>query len=128
MKEKVPYVVAQSEVTAWLDYKRVKPHQREKMQLSIDHITECVQYGIVSIDESTFEITQTLEFPVDNLLDKITYKPRISVAELNKVIKSASMADATLGSLAAITGQGVTVLSRMDSEDMKVAQAIVGFF
>lgn len=128
MKEKVNKEIAVQEVMAWLDYKKVKPHQREKMELSIDHMVECVQYGILSIDTNSYEITQTLDFPVEGLLEKLTYKPRISVAELNKIAKAANGADVFLANLSALTNQGVSILSKMDSEDMKLAQAIVGFF
>lgn len=124
----IPKDAATKEVNAWLDYKRIKPIQREKSKESIDALVEAIQYGNIVIDANTFVITQTLDFPVEGLSDKLAYKPRVSGGDLTKAAKAAGGVDIVYSYIAGITGQGVSIIQRCDSEDLKIAQAIAGFF
>lgn len=122
---------AVKEVTAWLDYKKIKNNQRETNSALVDLLVEAVQYGTITIDSNTFEITQKLDNPVPGLLNDLKYQPRITVGDLHKVtsvVKSGDIDGKVCAYIAALTGKGLSHIQKLDSEDYKVGQCIALFF
>lgn len=121
--------LAEKEVTAWLDYKRVKENKREAYKANIDAIVDAVFYGELSIDSSTFEIKQKLALPVEGLFSELVYKPRLSVGELQKHRAGAkNMEDNIIAAISALTGKSNSHIQKMDTEDYAISAAIGVFF
>jgi hypothetical protein len=128
MKEVVAKEVAEKEVTAWMDYKKVKPSQRETRKADISVLVEAVQYGLITIDPSNdFQIKQTLEHPIAELAtSELVYKSRANYFELQK--STAITKDSFTGTMMALTGKPLSTIQRLDSEDCKIGYAIALFF
>ena len=127
--EVMPIERAQKEVDSWLDYRRVRQSKRDAAKAFISSIAEAVQYGLVSFNESTGELTQRLEFPVDGFISELVYKPRLTVADQNKHVSATKNANEIYQAyIAAATNQGLAQIQRMDMADYEVAFAIVNFF
>lgn len=121
--------IAATEITAWLDYKRVKESTRESFKAQTDVLIEAMTYGDITVNSDTFVITQKLAFPVDTLLDKLEYKPRMTIGDLNKIPSKLGDFDSKVAAyIAALTGKALSHIQKMDSEDYKTGQAIAVFF
>lgn len=133
MKELVTKEVAVKEVESWLDYRRVKASQRETYKAQIGTLVEGVQFGDITIDAEKHTITQAMQFPeaTKSLFTSLTYQPRISIGDLQKHttnVKATDFEGKVVAYMAALTGQGMSGISKMDSEDYKIGQAIALFF
>lgn len=127
MKELITKEVAEQEINAWLDYKKIKPSQRISNKPHIDILVEGIMCGDLSIDpDKDFLITQKLCFPVDGLFDSLTYKSRASVGDIQKATNETK--EVFFSTVSVLTGKGASHIKRMDSEDSKVAYAITVFF
>lgn len=121
--------VAEKEVNAWLDYKKIKPKQRTASAPMIEELVEAVMEGIISIDEKNV-IKHKLSYPVDGLYSELTYKPRLTVGEsLQSSVSIGSAFDSMiLSTISALTGKGTIELQKMDTEDYKISKSIAVFF
>lgn len=131
MNTKVTREVAEQDVNAWLDNKRVRDTQREANKTSVESLIEAVMYGDISIDTKTFTITHTLQCKVEGLFDSLNYKPRITVGDRQKVssaMKANDVESIILCTVAAISDKSASHIQRMDTEDYKIAQAVAVFF
>lgn len=125
--------LAEQEVNLWLDYKRVKDSVRETQKAQIGVLIDAVQYGDVTINTTTFAITQKMSFPeaTGGLYSELVYKARISIGELQRACAAVKIGDfdgRIAAYVAALTDKGVSHILKMDSDDFKVAQAIAVFF
>lgn len=123
-------VKATEEITKWLDYKRVKENTREAQKAQIDVLVEAMQAGELSLSDN--KLCHKLSFPVSELdLDELTYKPRITIGELQKVtanVKATDFDGKITAYIAALTGQGISHIQKLDTSDYAVGQAIAVFF
>lgn len=132
---KVDNQTATMEITRWLDFKKVGEKKREDNQQFIDSLIEAVENGSVTIDEKN-NLVYTLPDPVlsdddEPVLETLTFKPRITVKELNSKLKGVKTDDADgriLAYVSAITGENAGTISRMYSEHYAVCTSIVMFF
>ena len=133
--EKVTRKVAESEVNKWLDHKKVKDKKRENLQDQIDVMVDAIIDGSLVLDQD-FKFTHTLSFPIKNAngeitVKSLTYKPRLSVKEINSRMKGVKANDAdarVVGYIAALTDQPAAVLTSLDTEDNSLSQAFATFF
>ena len=133
--EKVTRKVAESEVNKWLDYKKVKDKKRENLQDQIDVMVDAIIDGSLVLDQD-FKFTHTLSFPIENAkgevsIRSLTYKPRLSVKEINSRMKGVKANDAdarVVGYIAALTDQPAAVLTSLETEDNSLSQAFATFF
>lgn len=122
---------AQKELTAWLDFKKVRPKQREIFAAQYDVLVEAMQYGDITMDNATYVIKHKLITPVDGLFDSLEYQPRKTVGELQKANTSVNAIDADSklnGIICCVTGKGLSHLLRMYPEDYVISQAVSVFF
>ena len=133
--EKVTRKVAELEVNKWLDHKKVKDKKRENLQDQIDIMVDSIIDGSLVLDQD-FKFTHQLSFPIENsngetTVKSLTYKPRLSVKEINSRMKGIKANDPdarVVGYIAALTDQPRAVLTDLDTEDNAVAQAFATFF
>lgn len=127
----VNFETAKSEVTAWLDYKKVSEAERENKKGAIEAMIKYVMDGTFAIDQTTFAITHSLLFDAAGK-KVVTYKPRVTVAEMHMHTKNVNnpfdMQAQQSGILASLTGLLPAEIERMDAEDNKVARVVSSFF
>lgn len=131
------FEAAQEEINKWLDHKRVKASVREVQAPNIETLVSAIQYGEASLNHETMEITQPLLFPLKDkdggttVLDKLVFKPRVTVGELQEASQSVKVTDfdgKVLAYMALLSGTAVAYIRKIDSEDLKIGQAIAVFF
>ncbi|MCH9621003.1 MAG: hypothetical protein S4CHLAM20_04170 [Chlamydiia bacterium] len=130
---KVNKQTAINEVNGWLDYKRVSEKKREDLSDQIELLVEGVSDGYLRINSETFEIVHTLSFPIGegDSIKELTYKPRLTVSEINNRTKGVRNGDAdgrVKAYISALCGQGQGVLGNLDSVDFTIPQSIIVFF
>ncbi len=131
MNEVVSKQVAEQELNAWMDYKKIYPKSRVTLEAPISHLVDAIMYGDVSISADTHIITQKLKEPVSGLFDSLTYKPRMNVSDVKKYLSGIKAMDGdsrTTAYICALTDKGPSQIDRLDTEDNKTAQAIAVFF
>lgn len=122
--------IATEAVEKWLNYKRIRPSARETNAEFIDQLSEYFMDGTLVLDEETHNIIQKLRFKIGNK-EKLTYKPRILVGEINdrlSRLKSSDGSSKLTAYTVALTGENSAVIDKMDTEDNRVAQTITIFF
>lgn len=130
---KVALEVALADVVRWLDYKKVPSFKRTANQQIIDSLAEYVAEGILVIGEDNV-VTHNLVEPIQvagKEIYTLTYKPRLTVSEVKAYTAGVKTNDATtmtLAYVAAMSGQPIQVLERMDTADNSVASTIALFF
>jgi len=128
---KVAREIATKEVEGWLEYKRIKTAQRESNKDSIESMIECVMEGDLEINSVTNEITHNLNFPIDEAIKKLIYKPRLNDSMLEPFMKGVKPSDGfavSLAYIAALTNQTRGTLGKLDTGDMRIARSIMVFF
>lgn len=128
--------VAEAEVNAWLDAKRIQPSHREGLKEQIEVLVDSFMDGVLVRDEATNELVHTLIWPLDKgevKVESIKYKARINDEQIAKsgVMKGISPKDGDLRMSAytsAITGQPRSVIQMLDSIDKRISLAITLFF
>ena len=123
---------AVKEVNSWLDNKRVGDKKREDYKDQIDIIVDGLSAGYLRID-SDFNIIHTLSFAVGDNGDirELTYKPRISVGDIENRMKGVKNGDGdgrVKAYISALCGQSSNVLRLLDSCDYSIPQSIIVFF
>jgi hypothetical protein len=130
--EKIARDIAITEVTSWLDYKKVNEKKRETYKESIDTLVDSVVDGSLSLsDDKVF--VHTLKFPIGKevSIPALEYKPRLQLAAVHSQLKNVKGDDADgriVAYVAALTGQPKEVIKNLDTEDYSTAQAIAIFF
>jgi len=124
--------VATQEINSWLDYKKVKAAPKETYKAQIDTLIQAVCDGELTINATTFELSQTLNCPVPELdLTVLKYVPRLTIGEMRKAsvnVKPTDFDGKCIATIAAATGKAMSHLDKMDSSDYNTAQAIAVFF
>ena len=124
--------IAESEISKWLDFKKVSSKRRESKQENIDALIDAVIDGHLVLNENN-SFTHTLKFPIgeNGQITKLEYKPRLEVKEIQlqmQGIKSTDLHGMILSYVSALTGKAKGIVSAMDSEDYTIAQGIAIFF
>ncbi len=136
MAEKLSREVAEIEVEAWLDKKKVFQETRDKYKDYVDIIVEAIMNGVLVLDDKG-EFTQILLFPLggkgegESSIESIKYRLRVNDKQVSPHMRGvkADDADGRLQALiAAITSQSKSVISNFDSADKRIATAIGIFF
>lgn len=132
---KIALEVAAKEVETWLDGKKVSARKREQSQDSIEELTHAIADGVLVLNQTTLEFTQTLNHPIGEKgeapVPVLKYKPRVKMEVIRVQLANTKATDPigmALGYLAAITGVSKGILKELDSEDWSVASAIQVFF
>ena len=130
---KVTREIAQKEVDGWLDYKKIRPSQREAHKEIIETLVEEVSEVTLEIDSTKFTITHNLLVPIgeNDSLKKVEYRARLNdnlLEPFMKGVKPSDFISVGLAYIAALTNVNKGILSRMDSADMRIAKGIMVFF
>lgn len=128
---KVPREMAEKEVQAWLDFKRVKSKKAEENSSSIETLIDGFQSGALVLEPETHNIKMKLEFHIGKDQKQLVFKPRLKVGEAHKKLKGVGASDVDgriLAYVAALTSMNSALIQDMDSEDYSIAQAIAIFF
>ena len=129
---KVNRELAEETVNKWLEHKRVKQAKRENYAASIDNMTAAVEDGSLILNEETFDLEYSLDYPIgESKIGVLKFKPRVTVGEINKRLKGVSPKDAdgrVVAYVAALTGQNTGVIEMLDTSDYDICQAISVFF
>lgn len=131
--EKVSKDIAESEVTSWLDKKKIMPSQREENRSAIDTLVEAISEGVLELDTETNVFTHKLLFPPegDMPVTELTYKPRLNDTMLKPYLTGVKPGDVDarlLAYTAALTNKAKGILVNLDSADKRIATSIVIFF
>lgn len=132
-EDKVSKEVAEMEVSAWLDHKKMSSKRREEKKEAIESLVSFIQEGKISIHPETFEITQHLMFEIGNQtkIKELKWKPFGNVGKVQIYMKDVSSTDFTGNAIAhacAQTGQSKNIINSLDSEDIAVVKVISIFF
>lgn len=134
--------VAEKEIEAWFEYKKIRPDLRNKpnqisgVDSQREAIVNSVMYGIVTFKPETGELAQVLQFPLTKedgatFLSKLTFKPRLTRLEVmncSKGLKPMDIEGKQAAYLSAIVGKPTSVLNQMDEVDRGLADVIAGYF
>lgn len=141
--------VAEAEVTAWLDKKKILQGTRDRNQEYINTLVDALSEGIISIDgdpiegkkaestvsskEPTWKIKHTLQFPFgeDKSVRELEYLARLTDKMVKPYMVGVKADDADgrlLGYVAALSRQPRAVLENLDSLDKKIAMSVAVFF
>lgn len=132
----IDYVVheekAKIEISEWLKAKKIKPKTLEDLSYSVGVLEDAVESGNLIVNEDN-TLTQILDFPIENgdkTVREITYKFRITPADLNKYRRSIEKSDHNLMLvLMALTDEPKHILNKLDmSYDNRLSEAISFFF
>jgi len=125
--------VAEAEVTAWLDFKKIFKSQREKDKDNIEILIEAICEGILVLDPETNCFTLNLMVPVgvDIITTSLTFLARMNDKILKPYMIGLRAGD-SIGYLnnyaAALTGAPKPLIESLDSSDKKIVMAITSFF
>ena len=116
----------------WLDYKRVNENKRQQSSQQEEVIVDAICNGDITIDEEC-NIHQKLVFPVEGEVgfDELVYRPRINRKLLQAKLRGvkADDVDGRMSAyVAALTNKAILQITNLDTEDLRVADAIVMYF
>ena len=119
----------------WLTIKKIREQKRQENSKFEDVIISAIVDGILTIDENGY-ITQKMSFTIEDseknpVSPELKYMPRIPMKLLNIKLKGVDSSDADkrqIAYMAALTQQNMGLLEKMDTEDHRVAQAIIMYF
>lgn len=134
-KAAVAFEVAKAEMDAWIALKKVSNKKQDTFKDAIETLIDAIQTGNVSIT-SDKKIIQELLFPVTStdgtvLLSKLEFKPRITSEAVQNKMKGVALTDGNSrinATVAALTDQTVTMIGKLDTEDLTIAQSVAAFF
>lgn len=124
--------VAEKDVIAWLDFKKVNAKKRENYRDNIDTLIDAIVDGALILeDDKTF--THKLKFPIgeEETVSVLKYKPRVKVSTVQVCLQNVKATDADgriCGYMAALTGVDRNIIKQQDTEDYEIGRAIVLFF
>lgn len=130
---KISREVAELEIKAWLDFKRVEERKRLAFVDSIETLIEAVMDGRLVLRKEDHFLIQNLAFPTtgDDPITKLEYKPRLKVFEVHQQTANERPGDAEariLAYVAALTGKVKGIIKQLDTEDYTICQSIAVFF
>lgn len=114
-----------------------RPHNREELDgmTESDRAMATTAEGIIqNFMDGTFfmapdgSITQRLAFHEEVGMKEITYRPRITAAEMDRMKQATADTGRTRAILAAMSGQAMAIIGKMDSTDVMRAGLLVPFY
>ena len=131
--DKVSREIAEQEVNSWIEHKKMSNKRKEEKKDSIESLISYVQEGIISVDPSTFEIIQNLNFEIGEQIKipNLKWKPFGNVGRVQLHMKNVDSTDFTGNCIAhacAQTGQSKNIINNLDSEDAVVMKVLAVFF
>lgn len=131
--ENVSLEIAQKDINAWLDSKRISEKKRKDNEKVVDNLVSAVMEGNLVWDEEQKLLKQRLQWPVgeNEELKHIEFKQRITQGDISARLRTAKSDDAfaVMGVyISAITGQPIAILDKLDSSDYSIAQSVAVFF
>jgi len=132
---KIDYEVAQQEIAEWLEFKHVSERKRADNEESEEVLVDNLAEGYLKVNENK-SLEYTLKEPVQDddgnvVLEKLTFKPRIRVGELNNRLKGVKPTDVEkrqLAYIAAVTNEAPGKLSKIFTEDYELCSAVINYF
>lgn len=130
---KVAQEVALADITRWLDHKKIPHFKRTGNQQSIDTLVEYVMEGTLVVGQDC-KIVHVLSTPIEvagTSIGQLTYKPRLTVAEVKAKaagVKSSDASGMLLSYVSAMSDQPMQILEKMDTADNSIASTIALFF
>lgn len=126
---------AQKLVDRWLKSRKITGARRDSLQGNIDELVIQVQDGFVEIEEDGphgVKLKQHLRFPLqEGKMGQLVFKNRFSQSELDRELQSIDMnngLEVIRAYVAVLTGEVRGLIKKLDAEDWRVGQNIVGFF
>lgn len=127
--------VATGDINRWLDYKKVSDTKRESKKAAVEALVSEVTDGYLSVMED-FKLQYKLKFPIEDsegniYLEKLDFVPRLQAKDLfpyMKGVKAGDLDGSLRANICALTKQSMGVISKLDTEDMAVAESIAVFF
>jgi hypothetical protein len=124
---------AKEEIKKWLDYKKIRPADRESNDVFIDRLISAFESGqLVLTDDMDLEFE--FAFPVQGEgtnFTKATFKPRMSALERESATKGITAGDGygRINAIAAeLCGTPRGIMKKLDTEDYKIVESIAVFF
>ncbi len=127
---KMPREKAEEEVNAYLSFKGMRPKRRIEKKEYINAIIDCVEDGTASIDPETKVIKHKLIHSAGGI-SEFVYIPRLNQGKIANRLRMSSSTDgntAVACYIAELTGNNVTVVGLLDTEDNVIAQAVAMLF
>jgi hypothetical protein len=142
LKDSISRDVAEKELETWFDAKKLDQDERENINPNTekDDNKELLIRGFMNghlvLNPDTFIITQTLKFPPVNgsgevVFKTLEYKYRLNQKEVKGKsigLKQSDIRGTISAYIAALTGQERNIIDLLDTQDRKVADAIVTYF
>ena len=127
--------IADQEVEKWLDFKKIDQDDIKDIDDQKTPLSLAIQKGYLSLD-SDMVFHHKLKFPIEDVdgnivLDKISYKPRLKMWEIESKTKGVDMKNTFAlirAYMCALTDLNSGMLKKLDSSDNKIAQGIALFF
>ena len=134
MANLVSHEVAQAEIAAWLDVRRVSEKKRSEYESTISELVEAVEQGRIVFHKETGVLDLKLEFPIGETgsVRTLSFNPRLDVAAVRSAIQTLGVktgdGDGRLVAyIAAATKQASGVILKMDTADHSIAGSIALF-
>lgn len=141
MKTVIAWDVAEADINAWLDKKKVGEKTRETNKDYIETLIEAVSNGTLTLDKDdeksnkagTYKFKHTLLFPFegDAAKDSLEYECRINDRMMKPNLNGVKLGDGDgrfNALIATLTRQPRTLIEQLDTADKKIAMAIGIFF
>jgi len=131
----VSYEVASQLVEGWLDYKKIKERKREAFSEAQEALVQAVMDGELKLDE-LYNMTYMLNVPIEDengevVIDKLVFKPRLKVSEVEtkkKGLKGDDPDNKILAYIAGSTLQNTAIIKKLDTADYNFCSNIILFF
>lgn len=132
---KVDKSVAIADIERWLDYKRISDKKRESNKEYIDSLVSEIEEGNLTVNDDCI-LVYSLKFAIEDeggnpTLEQLTFKPRMRTADLDPYLKGVKATDAdgrVRAHICALTGKGMAMIGKLDTEDISVCSTIAVFF
>ncbi len=123
---------SESEVSKWLDYKKVSEKRKESYKEHIDNLAEAISEGSLELDDK-MRFKHKLKFPLEGEMPvaDLEYSPRIMVKEVHNRLRSVKSDDPDgriCAYVSALTKKPMEIIRNLDSEDYKICESIAIFF
>lgn len=131
--------VAEGEVNAWMDYRKVSTAKRVSLKDNIEKMVSSIEDGSLVLNEDK-SLSYTLKFPIIGeskeketpfKIETLTFTPRLQIGVVHRHLQGVKADD--LGAFmscyaAALTGQSKAMIGKLDTDDFEIVNAISGFF
>ncbi len=128
--EKVTREIATQEFQKWADLKRLREAAIERSKEhkeAREAIIDAIMDGTLEMSEDGV-ITQNLLFSLSESKKQLKYKPRMFAYEMRAMDKEKETSGKSLAMIGVLTGEMTTLIGKLDTSDLALAQSIAGFY